>query len=127
GETGKGNDGGAVLVVVEDGNVTLFLQLPLDLKAAGGGDVLQIDAAKGARNVIDRLHKGVHVLGVHTQGHRVHIAKGLEEYAFALHHRHTGLRADVAQTQHRAAVGDDCRHVPQAGEGIAQAGVPLDL
>ena len=43
----EGDDGGAVLVVVEDGNVALFLQLPLDFKAAGGGDVLQVDAAEG--------------------------------------------------------------------------------
>ena len=34
------DDGRAVLVVVEHGDVAQVLELPLDLKAAGGGDVL---------------------------------------------------------------------------------------
>ena len=41
------HDGGAVLVIVEHGDVQLPLQGLLDLEALGALDVLQIDAAKG--------------------------------------------------------------------------------
>ena len=123
----QGDDGGAVLVVVEDGDVALLLQLPLDLKAPGGGDVLQVDAAEGAGDVVDGVHELVHVLGLHAQGERVHVAKGLEEHALALHHRHAGLWADVPKTQHGAAVGDDGAEVVAAGQLIALAHILLDL
>src|SRR5690606_6821223 len=45
-ERGEDDDGGAVLVVVEDGDVQLLAQPGLDLEAAGGGDVLEVDAAE---------------------------------------------------------------------------------
>ncbi len=38
-QAGQGDNGRAVLVVVEDEHVGLFLQAPLNLEAAGGGDV----------------------------------------------------------------------------------------
>ena len=49
GETRQRDDGGAVLVVVEDRDVALFLQLALDLEAAGRGDILKVDAAEASR------------------------------------------------------------------------------
>ena len=116
-----------MLVVVEDGDVALLLQLALDLKAPGGGDVLQVDAAKGAGDVVDGLDKLVHVLGLDAQGEGVHIGKALEEDALALHHGHAGLGADVAQAQHRGAVGDDGHQVVAAGELIALLRMLLDL
>ena len=42
----------------------------------------------------------------------VHVGELLEQHRLALHHRHCGLGADVAEAEHRAAVGDD-------GDGIA--------
>ena len=117
----------AVLVVVEHGDVALLLQLPLDLKAAGGGDVLQIDATEGAGDVVDSLDKLVHVLGLDAQREGVHPAEGLEQHALALHHRHPGLRADVPKPQHGGAVGDNGHQVMAAGEGIALRRVLLDL
>ena len=107
GESGQGDDGGAVLVVVEDGDVAALLQLALDLKAPGGGDVLQVDAPEGAGNIVDRLDKRVHILGLYAQRKCVHAAEALEQHALALHHGHTSLRADVPQAQHGGAVGDD--------------------
>ena len=126
-EARERDNGGAVLVIVEDENVTFFLQLALDLKAAWCRDVLQIDAAEAAGNVVDGLHKLVHVLGLDADGESVHIAEGLEEHALALHDGHTGLGADVAEAQDGAAVGDDRRHVPAAGKLIALARILLDL
>ena len=43
---GQHHNGGAVLIVVENRNVTLFLELFLDFKAPGRGDILQIDAPR---------------------------------------------------------------------------------
>ena len=102
-EQGGGHhDGGAVLVVVEHGDVAHLLQAALHLEAAGGGDVLQVDAAEALGDQGDGLHQLVHVLGVHAEGEGVHPAELLEEGALALHHRHTGGRTDVPQARRTA-------------------------
>ena len=49
GQAGQGDDGRAVLVIVEHGDVALFLQLAFNLKTPGSGNVLQIDAAERSR------------------------------------------------------------------------------
>src|SRR5215218_5530425 len=56
--------GGSVLVVVEDGDVEGLLEPVLDLEAARGGDVLEVDAAEGRRHQFDRADDLVGVLGV---------------------------------------------------------------
>ena len=101
--------------------------IPLDLKAPGGGDVLQIDAAEGAGQQGDGVDDLVHILAAHTQGDGIHIAEGLEQHALALHHGHAGLGSDVAQAQHGGAVGDHGHGVPPAGELVAFIDVLLDL
>ena len=121
------NNGGAVLVVVEDGNVALLLQLPLDLKAPGGGNILQIDAAEAAGHEIHRVDKLIYIVGLHAQREGVHAAEGLEQHALALHDGHAGLGADVPQPQHRAAVGDDGAQVMPAGQLVAPADILLNL
>ena len=121
------DDRSAVLVVVEDGDVAFFLELALDLKAAGRGDILEIDAAERAGDVVHRLHELVHILRLHAQRERVHIAERLEKDALALHDRHTGLGPDVAETEHRAAVRDDGAEIPPARQLIAFLNILLDL
>ena len=116
-----------MLIVVEDGNVALFLELALDLEAARRGDILKVDAAKASGDVVDRLNELVHVLGLHAEREGVHVAERLEEHALALHDGHAGLGADVAKTENGAAVGDDGSHVPAARELIAPAQILLDL
>ena len=106
------DDGGAVLVVVEDGDVELGLQALLDLEAARGGDVLEVDAAEGRRDRLDGGDDLVGVLGVQAQREGVDAAELLEEHRLALHHGHRGLGPDVAEAEHGAAVGDD-------GDGVA--------
>ncbi len=49
-ERRRHDDRGAVLVVVEDGDVERLLQATLDLEAARGRDVLEIDAAESGRD-----------------------------------------------------------------------------
>ena len=78
GQGGQDHHSSAVLIVVEDGDGAAFLQLPLDLKAAGRGDVLQVDAAEAALEQGYGVDDLVHVLAVYTQGHSIHAAEGFE-------------------------------------------------
>ena len=111
---------------MENRDIAAFLEPPLDFKAAGGGDVLQVDAAEAARQQAHGVHNIVHTLGPHAQRNRVHVAKGLEQGAFAFHNGHAGLRADIAQAQYRGAVGDHGHQVGATGQVIAQIHVLLN-
>ena len=79
----------------------------LDLEAARRRDVLEVDAAEAGRDRLDGRDDRVRVLGVEADGKRVDAGELLEEHALALHHRHRGLGADVAQAEHGGAVRDD--------------------
>ena len=126
-QCGRYHHGGTVLVVVEDGNVAALLQSALDLDAAGGGDVLQIDAAKAAGDQFHGADDLIHILAADAEGEGIHIAEGLEQGTLALHHRHTGLGADVTQPQHSGTVSDDGHQIAAAGVGIAQVHIVADL
>ena len=117
----------AVLVVVEHRDVADLLELALDLKAARCCDILQIDAAERTGDQLDGAHDLVHVLGRHAERERIHIRERLEQRALALHDRHAGDRADIAQTEHSGAVRDDRDQIVAAGVGVAQGRVILDL
>ena len=126
-QEGRGHHhSGTVLIVMEDGNVAHLLELLLNLEAPGGGDVLQVDAAKAARQQRHRADDLVHVLAADAQGEGVHVGKGLEQRALALHHGHTGLRADVAQAQHGGAVGDHGHQVGPAGQLVGLVHIRMD-
>ena len=79
----------------------------LDLEAARRADVLEVDAAERGRDVDDGLDDRLGVLGAQADREGVDAAELLEQHRLALHHRHRGLGADVAQAEHGAAVGDD--------------------
>ena len=56
------------------------------------------------------LHHGddlVRIAGVEADRERVDAGELLEQHRLALHHRHRRARADVAEPEHRGAVGDD--------------------
>ena len=93
---GRGDhDRGAVLVVVEDGDVEFLLEAGLDLEAAGGADVLEVDAAEGTGHELDGLDDFLRVFGAETDGIGVDVSISLEEGAFAFHDGHAGFGADV--------------------------------
>ena len=115
-EGGSHDDGRAVLVIVEDGDVQLTLQGLFDLKALGALDVLEVDAAEGGGDGLAGRDDAGRVVGVDADGEGIHAAELLEEHSLALHDRQTGLWADVTQTQHGGAVG-----VPSAGQGKGTA------
>ena len=68
----------------------------------------------GARTSTVRMISSVSWVSRHT-GQASTPAKLLEQRRLALHHRHRGGRADVAEPEHRRAVGDD-------GDGVALDG-----
>ena len=51
GEGGGGDDSGAVLVVVHDGDIQAGLEPFFNLKAARGRDIFQLDGGKGGGDV----------------------------------------------------------------------------
>ena len=101
------DDRGAVLVVVEHRDVELVAQAPLDLEAARGRDVLEVDPAEGRCDRRAERDDLVDVRRREAERERVDAAELLEQHRLALHHGHRGLRADVAEPEHRGAVGDD--------------------
>ena len=77
--SGQHHDGGAVLVIVEHRDVQLCFQPFFDLKTAGRGDILQIDAAKARGNGFHHADDLLGVLGVQTDRHGIHAAELLEQ------------------------------------------------
>src|SRR5262249_33756762 len=82
-------------------------KLLLDVEALRRLDVLQVDAAERGLQRGDDVHELVRVQLVQLDVEDVDAGELLEEDALALHDGLAGERADVAQAQHRGAVGDD--------------------
>ena len=78
-------------------------------KQRGRRDVLEVDPAEARRQPRDRLDDLLDVGGGQADRHGVDAAELLEQHRLALHHRHRGGRADVAEAEHGRAVGDDRR------------------
>lgn len=116
----RGDDRRAVLVVVHDGDVELLAQARLDLEALGCLDVLEIDAAEGRGDGLDRADErlGIGLGDLDVEG--VDAREGLEEHALALHDGLRGEGPDVAQSQNGRAVRDD-------GHEVAAVRVAVDV
>ena len=112
------DDGGAMLIVVEHGYVEPIAQLALHDKAVRCLDVFQIDAAKGGLQRRDHLDQPVDVLLVQLEVEDIDAGELLEQHRLAFHHRLRRQRPDVAQAQHRGAVGDHRHQV--AARGVAK-------
>ena len=105
--SGRGNDGGSVLVVVHDGDREGFAQDFLNVEALGGFDVLEVDSADGGFEELAEFDDVFRILGIDFAIENVNVGEALEEDPFALHHRRGGQGADISQTQHGRAVADD--------------------
>jgi|GEM_PF-1844864 len=117
-QRGTHDDRGAVLVVVEHRDLHALAQLALDVEAVGRLDVFQVDAAEGGLERGDDLDQLVRVLLVELDVEHVDAGELLEQHALAFHHRLGRQRADVAQAQHRGAVGHHRHQV--AARGVAE-------
>ncbi len=122
-QASRGDDGGAMLIVVEDGDVHQLAQALLDDETIGRLDVFQIDAAESGREIAHAIDEGVHVVGVHFQIDGVHIGEALEQYCLALHHRLGSQRAQIAQAQNGGAVRDHRHKIAARGIVIGAVGM----
>ena len=105
-QAGRGDDRGAVLVVVEHRDVHPLAQRLLDDEAVGRGDVLEVDPAEARLEQLDALDEALRVLGLHLDVDRVDVGEALEQHRLAFHHRLGGERAEIAEAEDRGAVGD---------------------
>ena len=96
-----------MLVVVEDRYVERLAQPRFDLEAARSRNVLEVDATETRGDRRDRAHDLIWIGGRKADRPRVDAAELLEQNRLALHHRQSRLRADVSESEHRRAVGDD--------------------
>src|SRR5690606_23470600 len=102
---GRGNDGGAVLVVVEDGDLHALAQLLLDVEAFRRLDVFEVDPAQRGLQRGDDVDQLVRVVLVQLDVEDVDAGEFLEQAALAFHDGLGGQGADVAQAEHGRAVG----------------------
>ena len=86
-QRGGDDDGGAMLVVMEDGHVEGLTQLALDLEAAGRADVFEVDATEIRGDVLDDADDLVDVARGETDRERLDAGQGLQQNCLALHHR----------------------------------------
>ena len=103
---GGGNDRGAVLIVMKDGDVHQFAQALFDDETVGRLDVLEVDAAEARTEIAHTVDEGVDVVRIDFEIDRVDVGEALEEDGLAFHHRLGGERAEIAETQDRRAVRD---------------------
>src|SRR5581483_8312171 len=99
-QAGGGDDRGAVLVVVEDGNVEQLAQALLDDEAFRRLDVLEIDAAERLADVAHAVNELIDILRVDLDVEGIDVREALEQASLAFHDRLGGEGADVAEAEH---------------------------
>ena len=120
------DDRRAVLVVMEDGYAHLLLQPLLHLEAFRRLDVLEVDAAEGGLERRDGAHHALDIGRVDLDVEHVDAGEFLEQDRLAFHHRLGGQRADIAEAEHRGAVGDHADEIGAAGIVGGKGGVVAD-
>jgi len=106
----------AVLVIMEHRDLHALAQFRLDVEAFGRLDVFEVDAAEGRLHGRDHVDQLVGVGLLQFDVEHVDAGELLEQHALAFHDRLGRQRADVAQAQHRRAVGHDADQVGARSE-----------
>jgi hypothetical protein len=112
---------------MEDRNLQPAAQLALDVEAFGRLDVFQVDAAEGGFERRDDLDQLVRVVLVQLEVEHIDAGELLEEHRLAFHHRLRSERPDVAEPEHRRAVGHHGHQVAAAGVAKGVRGIGNDL
>jgi len=94
---GKEDDGGSVLVIVEDGDAEI-LESFLDFKAARGGDVFEVNSSEDGGDSFDGFDDFLRVLGIETNGPSIDIGVFFKEESLAFHDGNGGTCADVSES-----------------------------
>ena len=127
GGRGADNDGGAVLVVVENRDVHPFAADLFDDEAVRGLDILKVDGPERRLHRADDFRELFRVRLVQFNVEAIDIGEFLEQDRLALHDRLGGKRADVAKTQNSGAVGHDRHKIAARGITCGGRGIGLDL
>ena len=106
-QSGGADHRGAVLVVVENGDIHFLFEPLLDDKTLGSFDILEVNAAKGRPHQPNSVTECVGVFGIQLDINRIDVSEALEQHRLAFHHRLGRQRAKVAQAKHGCAVRDD--------------------
>ena len=124
---GAGNDGCAVLVVVEDRDIHLLLEFFLNIEAFGRLDVFEVDAAEGGLEAFHDFDDFIGILGSQIDIVDIDVGEALEKDALAFHDGLTGQSADIAKAEHGRAVADDGHEVVAAGVDGGSLRIPGDF
>ena len=124
-QPGRGDDRGAVLIVVEHRDVEQLAQPLLDDEALRRLDVFEIDAAEGRVQIAHAVDELVDVAGVDLEIDRIDVGKALEQRRLALHDRLRRERAEIAEAEHRGAVRDHRDEI--ALRGVVEGGARIAL
>ena len=108
------DDRRAVLIVVENRNIHPLAQLLLNVETLRRFNIFEVDTAEGRLEGGDDVNEFIRVQLIDFDIKHIDAGEFLKQDAFALHHRLAGQRADVAESQHRGAIGDH-RHQVAAG------------
>src|SRR5215212_2233406 len=119
-QSGRRDDGGAVLIVVKHRDIEQLAQPLLDDEALRRLDVFQIDAAPALAEIPDAVDELVRIFGVHAEIDGIDVGEALEQHRLAFHHRLGGECAVVAEPEDRGTVGDH-------GDEIALGGIVVRL
>src|SRR6266849_2078454 len=96
-----------MLIVVKDWNVEFFFEPVFDLKTARRGNVFEVDAAESGSNIFHGAYDLVRVFRAQTNRKGINAAKFLEKHCLAFHHRHGSGWANIAEAEHRSAIGNN--------------------
>ena len=121
-QTGGTNNGGAVLIVVEDWDIHLFLEPLFDDETLGCLDVLKVDPPKGRTHEANGTAEFVRIFGIEFEVDRIDVGKAFEKNGLAFHHRFGAKRAQIPQTQDRGTIRDDSDQIALVGVVINRLG-----
>src|SRR5208282_3310521 len=110
----SGNNGGAVLVVVEDRNLHRLLQGLFDVEALRSLDVFEVDTAEGRLQKLAYLDDIVGIVAADLDIKDIYVGETFEEDGLALHDGLAGEGPDVAQPENGGSVGHHGDQVPAA-------------
>ena len=110
-QSGTRNNRRPVLVVVHHRNVAFRLQCLLNLEAFRRLDVLKVDSTERRSKRLHYFYEFFRILLVDLYVKTVKPGKNFKQQRFSLHHRLSRLRTDIAQAEHRRAVGNHCYKV----------------
>ncbi|MCY1524544.1 hypothetical protein D9M68_594830 [compost metagenome] len=105
------DDGGAMLIVMEDRDIHYLAQALLDDETVRRLDILEIDAAEGRTEEAHTIDELLRVRRIDLEVNRVDVREPLEQDRFALHHRLRCERPEVSEAENGRTVGNHGHHV----------------